>query len=108
MADLRLSATQHVSMTASSVAADGRGHHGAYQQPKRKRTSRERLVAILAPNREPESCEVDYVVDAEGMMVAILIRDALNGEIIARINAEDLSQLSADEAAGGILLERRG
>ncbi|MGE0600192.1 MAG: hypothetical protein AB7J35_13670 [Dehalococcoidia bacterium] len=108
MADLRLAATQHVSVAASSVAADGRGHHGAYQQPKRKRTARERLVAMLAPNREPESCEVDYVVDAQGMMVAVLVRDILNGELIARINAEDLSQLSPDEAAGGILLERRG
>ncbi len=95
-------------MAASSVVADGRGHRGAYQQPKRKQTARERLVAMVAPNRKPESCEVDYVVDAQGMMVAILVRDALNGELIARINAEDLGQLSADEATGGILLERRG
>ncbi len=92
----------------SSVATDGRGHQGAYQRPKQKGSSRERLVAAVAPGRDPESCEVDYVVDAQGTMVAVLVRDVLNGEVIARINAEDLWQLGSEEAAGGILLERKG
>jgi hypothetical protein len=108
MADLRLTAIDRVSIATSSVATDGRGHQGAYQRPKQKRSSRERLVAALAPHRDPESCEVDYVVDAQGMMVAVLVRDVANGEVIARINAEDLWQLSSEEAAGGLLLERKG
>jgi hypothetical protein len=51
---------------------------------------------------------VDYVVDAQGMMVAVLVRDVSSGEVIARINAEDLWQLGSEEAAGGLLLERKG
>ena len=66
------------------------------------------LIAALAPGRLPETCEVDYVVDAQGMMVAVLVRDLSTGEVIARINAEDLWQLGTEEAAGGLLLERRG
>lgn len=108
MADLRLTAVDRVSFAASSVATDGRGHQGAYQRPKQKRSSRARLVAAVAPGRDPESCEVDYVVDAEGTMVAVLVRDVVTGEVIARINAEDLWQLGSEEAAGGILLERKG
>jgi hypothetical protein len=41
-------------------------------------------------------------------MVAVLVRDMSNGEVIARIEAQDLWQLGADEAAGGLLLERKG
>lgn len=108
MADLRLAAIDHVSMATHAVATDGRGRGGAYARPRRQRTARERLVAVLAPNREPETCEVDYVVDAQGMMVAVLVRDVSNGEVIARINAEDLWQLGAQEASGGLLLERKG
>lgn len=108
MADLKLTAIDRVSFATHSVATDGRGRGGAYSRPKRQRTARERLVALLAPNREPETCEVDYVVDAQGMMVAVLVRDAVNGEVIARINAEDLWQLGAEEASGGLLLERKG
>jgi hypothetical protein len=51
---------------------------------------------------------VDYVVDANGIMVAIIVREVSSGEVIARIKAEDLWRLAGDEAAGGLLLERRG
>ena len=51
---------------------------------------------------------MDYVVDAAGMMVAVLVRDLSTGEVIARMAAEDLWQLGSEEAAGGLLLERKG
>ena len=108
MADLRLAAIDPIRVTADAVVADGRGRGNPYNQKPRKRTARERLVAALAPGRAPETCEVDYVVDAEGMMVAVLVRDVATGEVIARINAGDLWQLGAEEATGGLLLERRG
>ena len=108
MADLRLAAIDPIRVTADAVVADGRGRGNPYQRQPRKRTARERLVAALAPGRAPETCEVDYVVDAQGMMVAVLVRDVATGEVIARINAGDLWQLGAEEATGGLLLERRG
>ena len=108
MADLRLTAIDHIHIATDSAAWDGRGHRGAYERPKRQRSVRERLVAALAPGREPETCEVDYVVDGAGIMVAVVVRDLSTGEVIARINAEDLWQLGSQEAAGGLLLERRG
>lgn len=108
MADLRLAAIDPIRIATDSAAWGGANRNGAYQRPKPKRTARERLVAALAPGRAPETCEVDYVVDAQGMMVAVLVRDLSTGEVIARINAEDLWQLGTEEAAGGLLLERRG
>jgi hypothetical protein len=108
MADLRLGAVSPARIATDAAAWDGRGQRGAYQRPKSQRTARERLVAVLAPGREPESCEVDYVVDGQGLMVAVLVRDVATGEVIARINAEDLWQLGSEEAAGGLLLERKG
>lgn len=108
MADLKLTAIDRVRLTSDGVSRDGRGHPWTYQRPRRPRTSRERLLAVVAPGHQPEACEVDYVVDANGMMVALLVRDVPTGEVIARINAEDLWQLGPEEAAGGLLLERRG
>lgn len=110
MADLRLAAIDPIHTSTESVAWGQRNGHGAYQrQPKpRQKDTRERLVAMLAPAHEPETVEVDYVVDGEGMMVAILVRDLTTGEVIARIQAEDLWRLASEEAAGGLLVERRG
>lgn len=108
MADIKLGAITPAHIAPEAPVWDGRGNHGAYERPKRQRSARERLVAVLAPGREPETCEVDYVVDGKGLMVAVLVRDVRTGEVIARINAEDLWQLGSEEAAGGLLLERRG
>jgi hypothetical protein len=108
MADLRLAGVDRVRLSSAMVAADGRREGGGYQRPRRQPSSRERLLAAVAPGREPETCEVDYVVDAQGMMVAVLVRDVSNGEVIARIEAADLWQLGNQEAAGGLLLERKG
>lgn len=110
MADLRLTAIDPIHTSTESVAWGQRHGSSAYQrQPKPKqKDTRARIVAMLAPAHEPETVEVDYVVDGEGMMVAILVRDLTTGEVIARIQAEDLWRLASEEAAGGLLVERRG
>ncbi len=108
MSELRLAAIDSVRLSPAMGSRDGRRGHDGYATPRRKQSARERLVAVLAPGRSSETCEVDYAVDATGMMVAVLVRDALTGEVIARVEAEDLWQLGTDEAAGGLLLERRG
>jgi hypothetical protein len=109
MADLRLASVDRTRVVTDGASWDGRGRRDAYQRPKgQQRTAKERLVSVLAPGKAAEACEVDYVVDGNGLMVAVLVRDAVTGETLARINAEDLWQLGAEEAAGGILLERKG
>jgi hypothetical protein len=109
MADLRLAAIDPIHTSTEAVAWGQPGRRDRdQQQPRRQKSARERLVAVLAPSRAPETCEVDYVVDATGIMVAILVRDVSTGEVIARINAADLWRLASEDAAGGLLVERRG
>jgi hypothetical protein len=109
MADLRLAPVDPVHASLERVDTGLQERRGRdHQQPRRQKSARERLVAIMAPSRAPETCEVDYVVDANGIMVAIIVREVSSGEVIARIKAEDLWRLAGDEAAGGLLLERRG
>lgn len=108
MADLRLAAIDPIRTTAGAVWADGRNGAGTNPRSPRKQSAKERLVRALAPGRPVETCEVDYVVDGNGMMVAILVRDVSNGEVVARIEAQDLWQLGAAEVTGGMLLERKG
>jgi hypothetical protein len=66
------------------------------------------MLRMLAPGHDPGTLELEYVVDREGLMVAIQVRDTGTGEVIARVRAEDLWRLASEEAAGGLLLERRG
>jgi hypothetical protein len=109
MADLRLAAIDPIHTSTKAVAWGQHDRRGRdQQQPRRQKSARERLVAMLAPSRAPETCEVDYVVDATGIMIAFLVRDVATGEVIARIKADDLWRLAGDEAAGGLLVERRG
>lgn len=108
MSELRLAAIDSVRLSSPMGVPDRRRGKGGYAPPRRKQSARERLVAVLAPGQSPETCEVDYVVDAAGMMVAVLVRDLSTGEVIARMAAEDLWQLGSEEAAGGLLLERKG
>jgi hypothetical protein len=60
------------------------------------------------PSREAETCEVDYVLDATGVLSAILVRDVLTGEVLARVEPGELRSLGGDEGASGLLYERRG
>lgn len=109
MADLRLTAIDPIHTAPERVDWGQHDRRGRDQeQPRRQKSARERLVSMLAPSHAPETCEVDYVVDSAGIMVAILVRDVATGDVIARIKADDLWRLAGDEAAGGLLVERRG
>ena len=99
MADLRLAPIDPVHTAPERVDTGLQDRRGSrnQQHPRRQKSARERLVAIMAPSRAPETCEVDYIVDASGIMVAILVRDLATGEDIARIKAEDLWHLARGE-----------
>lgn len=66
------------------------------------------LVASLFPNRDPETCEIDYAVNTEGDLVAVIVRDARTGVVLARVPAGDLASLGGPQASAGLLFERRG
>lgn len=109
MADVRLERVTPVSTATAAVSWGESGRKGRRGSPKREPGgNRERLIRMLAPGHAPEALELEYVVDRDGMMVAIQVRDLRNGEVVARIRAEDLWRLASEDAAGGLLLERRG
>lgn len=109
MAELRLERITPVGTAASAVSWGERGRRDRRDLLKRGASgNRERLIRLLAPGHAPEALELEYVVDHAGMMVAIQVRDTATGDVIARVRAEDLWRLASEEAANGLLLERRG
>lgn len=109
MRELRLDGIEPVRMAPASVAWGQQGKRERREPPARRDdAARDRMIRMLAPGHGPGSLELEYVVNEEGMMVAIQVRDRATGEVVARVRAEDLWRLASEEAAGGLLLERRG
>lgn len=48
------------------------------------------------------------VLDGEGLLVAVVIRDLASGRVLARVDPKSLAALEATGGDGGVLLERRG
>lgn len=109
MRELRLDGIEPVRMAPASVAWGQQEKRERREPPARRDdAARDRMIRMLAPGHDPGSLELEYVVNEEGMMVAIQVRDRATGEVVARVRAEDLWRLASEEAAGGLLLERRG
>ena len=47
-------------------------------------------------------------VITEGDLVAVIVRDARTGVVLARVPAGDLASLGGPQASAGLLFERRG
>ena len=109
MRELRLESIDPVRLSPAP-ASWGQGRRQDRPKPSARGTSgsRQRMIQMLAPGHDPATLELEYVVDHAGMMVAIQVRDTATGDVIARVRAEDLWRLASEEAAGGLLLERRG
>ncbi len=109
MRELRLGGVEPARLTPAAVDwGQGNQRQRREQPPRGEGSSRDRMVRMLAPGHDPGTLELEYVVDQEGMMVAVQVRDRVTGELVARVRAEDLWRLASEEAAGGLLLERRG
>jgi len=48
------------------------------------------------------------VLDDQGLLVAVLIRDLVSGALLARVDPKALASFEATAGDGGMLLERRG
>ena len=89
----------------------------AWEQPRRrpaypragsKATPRQRLVESALPGTDPDTCEVDMVLDADGLLTAIIIRSLASGEELKRLSPDDLASIGGQAGASGMLVERRG
>lgn len=104
----RLDAVERIHLPTERTAWDhpGRGPRGRAFPPKRK--PRERLVEAALAGTDPETCEVEMVLDEAGLLVAVVIRDLASGAVLARVDPKELATFEAAAGDGGILLERRG
>lgn len=107
MALTKLTAVDPVHISTEGLGRD-RSQRNPYQRQPVRRPARARFLAATVPGHDPETCEVDYVLDETGVLTAILVRDLGTGEVLARVESNDLSTLGGDEAASGLLYERRG
>lgn len=107
MAELRLARIDPVHIALEGARWEQR------RQPRRDGerqtgTPHERLIAAAAPGVDPDSCEVDYVLDGEGNLKYVIIHERASGRELARIAPEALGHLTASGEARGLLFERRG
>ena len=108
MNTLRLEPVERVHIPAERTAWEqqARARHGQEVPPKRK--SRERLVETLLAGTDPDTCEVEMVLDGAGILVAVVIRDLASGAELVRVDPKELASFEATAGDGGMLLERRG
>jgi hypothetical protein len=98
---------------AIRVSPDGQRWGNPRREPGRERSRRQYsakagLLAATLPHQDPETVEVDYAVDAEGLLTAILVRDLASGAVLARVPASELALLGGEPGTSGLLYERRG
>lgn len=108
MGPLRLEAIEHIHIPAERAAWEqsARGRRSPALPAKRK--PRERLVEALLAGTDPETCEVEMLLDDAGLLTAVVIRDLSSGAVLARVDPVELASFEAAAGDGGILLERRG
>lgn len=108
MNTLRLEAVERIHIPAERAAWEqqGRSRHGPALPPKRK--PRERLVEAVLAGTDPETCEVEMVLDDKGLLLAVVIRDRASGAVLARVGPKEIASFEATAGDGGMLLERRG
>ena len=107
MAELKLARVDSVHIALEGARREQR------RPPRRdgeqeKGTPHDRLVAAAAPGVDPDACEVEYVLDAEGNLKAVVIRELGSGRELARIAPEALGHLTASGESRGLLFERKG
>lgn len=108
MSTLRLEGVEriHIPTERTSWEQAGRGRQGS-PLPRRPKP-RERLVEAALAGTDPETCEVEMLLDAEGLLLAVVIRDLASGAVLARVDPKELASFEATAGDGGMLLERRG
>lgn len=76
------------------------------RQP-RPKSHGERLLAMAAPTRDPETLDVAYHFDAAGALLEVVISDRATGRAISVLGPAELARISA-LGTTGVLVERKG
>ncbi|MBA4181389.1 MAG: hypothetical protein C0506_12430 [Anaerolinea sp.] len=104
----RLEAIDRTQMALERTAWEQPRRRPAAPGDRRKNGPRQRLVESALPGTDPETCEVDMVLDADGIFIAIVIRSLDSGEELKRLSTADLAAIGGHSGASGLLVERRG
>ena len=96
----------HVLAERAAWGHSPRGYHGRALPQKRK--PRERLIDAALAGTDPDTCEVEMLLDSEGSLVAVVVRDIASQAILVRLDPAQLATIEAATGDGGMLLERRG
>ena len=108
VAEIRLARIEPVGVALGRTEWDQNRRQGSRDSRQKRPTRHANLVRSLLPGRDPESCEVDYIVNATGGVVAVVIRDSQSGQELARVPASALSSLGGDRPSSGLLFEMKG
>ena len=108
MAVSKLARIEPVGVSLGRAEWDQHRRQPHQESPRKRPAAHASLVRSLLPGRDPDTCEVDYVVNASGAVVAVVIRDARTLAAIARVPASALASFAGDQAATGLLFEMRG
>lgn len=109
MSGFTLRPVEHVSLGVHDSTWDHAGEQPHQRQPREpKYVARRRLLQAVAPERDPETCDVFGEFGPTGELEAVMIRDRATGALIAHITLEQFRRLSADSDHRGLLFERRG
>lgn len=108
MADLRLTRIEPVGVAMGRTEWDHQRRRDGEKPPKKRPSAQAHLVSVLLPQRDPETCELDYVVNIAGDVVALVIRDVMSGQELLRVPASSIASLAAGSGSSGLLFEMRG
>jgi hypothetical protein len=108
MADIRLARIAPVGIAMGRTEWGQHRRQDGQNPPRKRPGAQAHLLSLLLPERDPETCELDYVVNAAGDVVALVIRDASSGQELARVPASSISSLAGGRPSSGLLFEMKG
>jgi len=106
MNDFTLVPVAYVSLGVHEPAWDQSSQQRSRREP--RYAARRRLLRAIAPERDPDTCDVQGEFDAAGTLVGVVVRDTASGEVLAQLSIEQLERLTAAGDQRGLLFERRG
>jgi hypothetical protein len=110
MAGFTLGRVEPVHIATDPARWEQQRQHTYHGDRRRQRPStRARLLAALAPGRDPADCEVALDLAADGSLLGVTVRDSRTGAEIAHVDEGRIGAILGEgEAEAGLLLERRG
>ncbi len=106
MQDLKLARIDPVRLKAEGARWEQRQGRGRGRHPGTTTSPRARLLAVLLPGRDPETCDVDLDIDPAGQPVGVVVRDAESGDVLVRLSLDEVER-TGGAGQRGLFFERR-